>query len=71
MTSARFQGHNLFFVSAGLAVLLMFSLAIYALSWGIGGDDQLESMGGRAGLSIVVVGLILSSISAAISKPRE
>ncbi|HEX8963063.1 MAG TPA: hypothetical protein VF801_08660 [Rhodocyclaceae bacterium] len=71
MTTARFQGHNLFFVSAGMAVLLLFSLAIYALSWGLGGDAQLESMGGRAGLSIVVVGLIVAAISAAITKPRD
>jgi hypothetical protein len=54
-----------------MAVVLLFSLLIYALSWMIGGDAQLEGMGGRIGLGVVVVGLAVAALLAAITKPQE
>lgn len=68
---AQVRQHSRFFMSAGMAVVLLFSLLIYALSWMIGGDAQLDNMGGRAGLGIVVVGLVISAILAAVTKPQE
>jgi Na+/melibiose symporter-like transporter len=62
--------HSRFFMSAGMAVLLLFSLLIYALSWMMGGNDQLDHMGGQAGLTIVVVALAVSAISAFVNKPK-
>ncbi len=65
------QQHSRYFISAGMAVVLLFSLAIYVLSWSIGGNDQLDTMGGRAGLSIVVIGLAVSMILARWTRPKD
>ncbi len=62
--------HSRYFMSAGMAVVLLFSLLIYALSWSIGGNDQLDTMGGKTGLTIVVIGLVIAMVAAAIAKPR-
>lgn len=63
--------HSRYFMSAGMAVLFLFSTLIYALSWAIGGNAQLDNMGGQIGLFIVVAGMVISAALAAIIKPRD
>jgi hypothetical protein len=65
------QRHSRHFMSGGMAAVLIFSLLIYALSWSIGGNDQLDTMGGKAGLTVVVVGLLISMIATVLTKPKD
>ena len=65
------KGPNLFALSVGEVVWFSIALFFFLLSWMVGGDGFMDSIGGNLGLAGLVVGLALGAILCSLTKPKN
>lgn len=65
------KGPNLFFISIGGIICFAIALFFFLLSWSGGGEDYKGLIGGNGALGVLVGGLVLSAVLAAVTRPRK
>lgn len=65
------KGPNLFALSVGEIVCFSLALFFFLVSWAVGGDSFKASIGGNVGLAVLVGGLAVGFILAAVTRPEK
>jgi hypothetical protein len=64
-------GPNLFAFSVSEAVFCCGALVFLLVSWGVGGDDMMESLGGRYSLAILLAGIAIGIVLGILTRPKS
>ena len=62
---------DLFAMSVGAISWFSIALFFFLLSWAVGGDEFKASIGGNVSLAVLVGGIVVSAIFAAVSRPEK
>jgi len=65
------KGPNIFALSVGEVVGFSIAILFFLISWMVGGDDFKASIGGNAGLAVLIAGLAIGAILCAMTKPKN
>jgi hypothetical protein len=65
------KGPNLFALSVGEVVWFSLAIFFFLLSWFVGGDEFMASIGGNIGLAGLVTGLLVGAILCALTRPEK
>lgn len=65
------KGPNLFALSVGEAVVCCIALFFFLVSWGVGGDAMMRSIGGNYSLAILLVGIVIGGVLGILTRPRS
>lgn len=62
---------NIFAFSLGVVIWCGIALVFFLVSWAVGGDDFKDSIGGQYSLAILVLGIIIGAVFAALTRPKS
>lgn len=65
------KGPNLFAFSVAEAVLCCIALFFFLVSWGVGGDAMVESLGGNFSLAILLAGIVIGGVLGMLTRPKS
>ena len=65
------KGPNLFAFSIGEIVCSALALIFFLISWGVGGEDFKNSIGGNYTLAVLFFGIVLGAVFARLTKPNS
>jgi hypothetical protein len=65
------KGPDLFAFSVDGIVCFSIALFSFLVSWAVGGDGFKANIGGNVALGVLVGGLVLSAVLAAVTKPEK
>lgn len=65
------KGPNIFALSVGEVVWCCIALFFFLVSWAVGGDDFKDSIGGNYTLVIVLLGISIGAVLAALTRPKS
>lgn len=62
---------NLFAFSVGEVIWSFIALFFFLVSWAVGGDNFKDSIGGNYSLIILLFGILIGAVLAALSRPHS
>lgn len=65
------KGPNLFAFSIDGIVCFSIALFFFLVSWAVGGNEFKATIGGDVALGVLVGGLVMSAVVAAVTKPEK
>jgi hypothetical protein len=65
------KGPNLFAFSVGEVVWTCLALFFFLVSWAVGGDGFKDSLGGDYTLVILLLGVLIGAVLAALTRPKS
>lgn len=65
------KGTDIFAISVGAIYWFSLALFFFLLSWAVGGNDFKASIGGNVSLVVLVMGVAVSAILAAVTRPEQ
>jgi len=65
------KGPNLFAFSVGDVVWCCIGLFFFLVSWAVGGGDFKDSIGGNYSLVILLLGISIGAVLAALTRPKS
>jgi len=65
------HGPNLYALSLGEAACSALALVFFLISWAVGGDEFMSSIGGSTALAVLVALIVLGGLFAMLTKPEE
>lgn len=65
------KGPNLFALSVGEVVWFSIAVFFFLISWMVGGDDFVASIGGSTSLAALMAGLVVGAILCNLTKPEK
>lgn len=65
------KGPSLFAFSIGGIACFSIALFFFLVSWAVGGDGFKATIGGNVALGVLVAGLVVSAVLAAVTKPEK
>jgi hypothetical protein len=65
------KGPNLFALSVGEVVWFSIAIIFFVISWMVGGDDFVASIGGNMGLAALLAGLAIGAVLCAVTRPKS
>lgn len=65
------KGTDVFAIAVGAIYWFSLALFFFLISWAVGGDDFKASIGGNVSLVLLVGGVAVSAIVAAMTRPEK